>query len=114
MNINNVELSFNIYTHDNFKLYQKSMSKLNDFLKEVEESTLSTMTKYKMNCVAISCFFDELFGKGTSKKVFNSNSTMEDYCNSIFQIENERKKQASKISGIIYDLEIFRNKLSRK
>lgn len=68
MKINGLKLDFDVYDYDTLKRYEDALKVVNDT--NIEYTSDADLIK--ANCELINNFFDTVFGKGISEKMFGN------------------------------------------
>lgn len=94
MNINGVELDFDIFDASVAKRYETALETLNTLPKSDEGQTLSD--SILAQCDAVFSFFDILFGPGTAEKLFDHRKNLKECLDATEQVVltvNQQQKQ---------------------
>ena len=93
MKIRNIEVEFDFLDADDMEKFEdearKVIEKCN--LKEKEKLTYAQMIREE--CKVINEFFDNVFGEGTSKKLFGNKDNLREHTDAFKEIVDEKEKQ---------------------
>ena len=106
LNINGVELDFNLYDADVVERYEEANDKVIEM--DTPESTkgkrMSEIIKYR--CMIVEEFFDHVFGEGTSEKLFGGKKDLQIHvdafktaCDYVVQFSNSMIMKSQKYSS---------------
>lgn len=95
MKLKNIEVKFDFLDADDIERFEKAAKKVTEKCKEKEEEKLSMSEAIKEECMIIENFFDEVFGEGTSQKLFEGRKNLTEHIE-IFKeiIKAKQEKQA--------------------
>ncbi|MBD5504593.1 MAG: AP endonuclease [Lachnospiraceae bacterium] len=80
MNILGVELEFDFFDADQLEAYERENQKVADDIKEpTQYEGKSNADCLRIQCRIVDNFFDNLFGAGTSQKLFNGKANLRDH-----------------------------------
>lgn len=107
MKILNIELNFDFADADDLEKYEKAFPKALEELNTVkwnDEKASSSVGKF---CDVIFKFFDEIFGEGTSQKMFNGKRNYQKCLNAFKEIVDAKKAQDAEIDKSLEYLEQY-------
>lgn len=93
MKIRNVEVNFNFLDADDIEKFEKEAErvKYESERKGKEEMPLSQLVREE--CKTINIFFDNVFGQGTSEKLFGNKNNLEEHIKAFEDIVQEKIEQ---------------------
>lgn len=107
MKVLGIELDFDFADADDLEKYEKAFPvtiKELESIKWNEENASSSVRKF---CDAIFKFFDEIFGKGSSEKMFNGKRNYQKCLNAFKEIMDIKKDQDAEINTSLEYLENY-------
>lgn len=76
LEINGVELEFDILDADIAQRYSVAGEELQARLQELDFETLSNAEAIRQECLIVFDYFDEIFGEGTAKAIFKERTNL--------------------------------------
>ena len=103
--INGVSLEFDIEDADNAEKYQKAFEKFGETEKIITSSEINSADFIREYCKMFRNLYDDIFGKGTSDKIFsgikdNSRKYDEIYAEFLNFIRNQSEKAAERKNNL--------------
>lgn len=116
MNVNNVELEIDFFDLETSEKYEKALNKVTNSASKVQqkvEKEKKGMTfLIKTQCELIFDFFDEIFGEGTSLKIFGKKTNLRVCMDAFATILQEYEKQTSET--VTYYQNLVSDKYSKR
>lgn len=98
MEINGVELEFNIYEYETAKKYEEAVQILSA---AKHDTSLSYAATIKEQCRFASDFIDKIFGAGTAAQIFDGKLDMKLYTEAVRSIVEEFAAQKSVMDELV-------------
>lgn len=93
LNINGVQLDFNLYDADLVERYEKANDKVIEMMGDNENfKGLRLHENLRLQCKIIDEFFDSTFGEGTAEKLFGGKADLKVHSDAFSLIVAETKK----------------------
>lgn len=99
MKIKNVEVDFDFLDADDIERLEKETERVKKEcdLKEKQEMPMSQIIKEE--CKIINTFFDNVFGKGTSDKIFGNKMNLAEHIKAFEDIMKEKIEQVKELQS---------------
>lgn len=95
MNINGVELNFDILDVEDLQRYEQAVE--NRVKVQVNEEELDTIEVIKQRCEEINHFFDDIFGEGTAQKLFKGKKNLRICLDALDAFETQLSEQGQAV-----------------
>lgn len=93
MKIRGIEVDFNFLDADDAERFEKEAEKVVKECETKEKQQMSYSQTIREECMVIDNFFDNVFGIGISKKMFNGKYNLEDHLKAFEDIVKEKLEQ---------------------
>lgn len=93
MKIREIEVNFNFLDADDVERFEKEAEKVVKECEEKAKQKMSYSQTIREECLVIDNFFDNVFGVGISKKMFNGKYNLEDHIKAFEDIVKEKLEQ---------------------
>lgn len=93
MKIRGIEVDFNFLDADNAERFEKEAEKVVKECEIKEKQQMSYSQTIREECMIIDNFFDNVFGTGISKKMFNGKYNLEEHLKAFEDIVKEKLEQ---------------------
>lgn len=100
LEINGVELEFDLLDADMAEKYEKAYRKMQKDVANIPKN-LSLAENIRKQCKLIFNFFDEVFGEGTSKKIFENKTNLRECIKAVEAIIDHVNKDTEEANKII-------------
>lgn len=90
MKIRNIEVNFDFLDADDVERFEKEAEKVKKECELKGKQELSYSETIREECNIIDTFFDNVFGKGTSEKIFNNKKNLNEHIRAFEDIINEK------------------------
>lgn len=100
MNIRNVELQADFLDADFMEVFENALTKMQKRANEAKTKKWESNTKAMREiCDYINVFFDEVFGEGTSEKIFGGKANVGDHFDALEAVYDERDRVNGKLAN---------------
>lgn len=100
LNINGVQLDFNLYDADLVERYENANDKVIEMMGNNENfKGLRLHENLRLQCQIIDEFFDSVFGEGTAKALFNGKADLKIHSDAFSLIVDETKKLEENVTA---------------
>ena len=93
MKIRGIEVNFNFLDADDAERFEKEAEKVVKECEIKEKQQMSYSQTIREECMIIDNFFDNVFGTGISKKMFNGKYNLEEHLKAFEDIVKEKLEQ---------------------
>lgn len=93
MKIRGIEVDFNFLDADDAERFEKEAEKVVKECETKEKQQMSYSQTIREECMVIDNFFDNVFGTGISKKMFNGKYNLEEHLKAFEDIVKEKLEQ---------------------
>ena len=100
LKINDVELELDLMDADMAEKYEKAYRKMQRDVANIPKN-LSLAENIRKQCNLIFCFFNEVFGEGTSKKVFGNKTNLRECIKAVETLIDYVNKDVEETNKII-------------
>lgn len=100
MKIKNVELDFSFLNADDMERLENASKRVFDETEKVKDVEMSYAKTLRFECNLIDTFFDEVFGEGTSEKVFGGKNNLDEKFEAFEDVMKEKAKQDNKLANM--------------
>ena len=107
LNINGIDLEFDLFDADFAEKYQKAMDKVQNKEKSFKDTGNLAKT-IRFECNLIFDFFNELFGEGTDKKIFGEKTNIRECQKAFKDVIEYSYKQAQELANDMADFSVER------
>jgi hypothetical protein len=107
MKILGIELDFDFADADDLERYEKALPKTQEDLSNIKWNEQKASLSVRQFCDVIFLFFDEIFGDGTSQKMFNGKRNYQKCLNAFKEIMDAKKSQDAEIDNSLEYLEQY-------
>lgn len=90
MKIRNIEVKFDFLDADDMERFENEAKKVQEECNKKEKIEMSASQSIREECKVINNFFDNVFGEGTSQKIFEGKNNIKDHIKAFEDIMNER------------------------
>lgn len=105
MRIKNIEVEFSFSDADDLERLENSAKKVKEISDEYKKKELSVSEAIREECKIINDFFDEVFGKGISEKLFNGKSDLKEHIDLFKNIIDEKVRQTNAFQNMYNNIE---------
>lgn len=102
MKIRGIEVNFNFLDADDAERFEKEAEKVVKECETKEKQQMSYSQTIREECMVIDNFFDNVFGIGISKKMFNGKYNLEDHLKAFEDIVKEKLEQQKGLQSTFY------------
>ncbi len=103
--INGVELEFDILDANMAERYEKALARMTEKAKENNIGTSSEMIRWQ--CNTMDAFFEEVYGEGTSIKLFGGSISLRDRISAFEILLKSAKEQSDQLQSIFKNILIY-------
>ena len=103
--INGVELEFDILDANMAERYEKALARMTEKAKENNIGTSSEMIRWQ--CNTMDAFFEEVYGEGTSIKLFGGSISLRDRISAFEILLKSAKEQRDQLQSIFKNILIY-------
>ena len=100
LKINNVELELDLMDADMADKYEKAYRKMQRDVANIPKK-ISLADSIRKQCNLIFCFFNEVFGEGTSKKIFGNKTNLRECIKAVETLIDYVNKDVEEANKII-------------
>ena len=100
LKINDVELEIDLLDADMAECYESAYRKMQKDVENIPKN-LSLAESIRKQCKLIFNFFDEVFGQGTSKKIFGNRTNLRECLKTVETLIDYVNKDAEEANNII-------------
>lgn len=93
MKIRDIEANFDFLDADDVERFEKEARKVQEECKLKDKQEMSYSEAIRQECIIIENFFDNVFEKGMSEKMFNGKKNLMDHIKAFEDIVNQKKEQ---------------------
>lgn len=105
MKLKDIEVNFSFSDADDLERLENSARKVKEKASKYEKKELSVSEAIREECKIINDFFDEVFGGGISKQLFNDKNDLKEHIDLFEDIINEKVKQTAAFQNIYNNIE---------
>lgn len=99
---NNVELELNLFDADVLDRYETLLKRVKDEVQEKDQYVgLTGSQAIKLQCGHVNRFFDDLFGTGTSDRLFKGKNDLRDHLAVFAQVADMQNQGKEELNGIM-------------
>ena len=101
MKILNVEIDFDFLDADDIEKFENEAKRV---VKECENNEIKTLTyaeQIRKECEIIDNFFNNVFGEGTSEKLFKGKANLMEHINAFQDIVNEKIRKQEEMNSTL-------------
>lgn len=109
MKLKNIEVDFSFTDADCMERLENATKNIKEKANAKEKENLSLSESIRQECEILDTFFDEIFGKGTAKKIFNEKKDLQEHMELFVDIMNA-KIEATKSTQNLYDTLEYKTK----
>lgn len=99
MKIRDIEVEFSFLDADDVERFEKEAEKVKNESKNKEIKEMSYSEALKAECKIIKDFFDNVFGKGISEKLFGGKNDLLEHIRAFEDIVNEKINQQKQLNN---------------
>ena len=115
MKIKDIEVDFSFTDADDIERFENEAKKVEERAKNYEKKEMSVSEAIREECNVIEDFFDNVFEKDISKKLFNGKKDIAEHINLFEDIVNAKIEQTKGLQNIYDDLDRYMpNRETRK
>ena len=100
LKINDVELELDLMDADMAEKYEKAYRKMQKDVANIPKN-LSLADSIRKQCNLVFCFFDEVFGQGTSKNIFGNRTNLRECIKAVETLIDHVNKDVEESNKII-------------
>ena len=100
LKINDVELELDLMDADMAEKYEKAYRKMQRDVENIPKN-LSLAESIRKQCNLVFCFFDEVFGQDTSKKIFGNRTNIKECIKAVETLIDHVNKDVEESNKII-------------
>lgn len=93
MKLGNIEVDFSFTDADDLERFENGAKKVRDEANKYTKQYCSVAEAIRKECEIIDTFFDEVFGEGTSQKLFNNKKDLKEHMDLFTDIVNAKVEQ---------------------
>lgn len=93
MKIRNIEVDFDFLDADDVERFENEAKKVKEECEIKNKQEMSYSEIIREECNIIDRFFDNVFGKGVSEKIFNNKKNLNEHIKAFEDIMNEKIEQ---------------------
>ena len=93
MKIRNIEVDFNFLDADDIERFENEAEKIRKECETIKKQNLSYSQAIREECRIINNFFDNVFGKGVSDKIFGNKNNLEEHIKAFEDVVKEKINQ---------------------
>lgn len=93
MKLGNIEVDFSFTDADDLERFENGARKVRDEANKHTKQHCSVAEAIRKECEIIDTFFDEVFGEGTSQKLFNNKKDLKEHMDLFIDIVNAKVEQ---------------------
>lgn len=105
MKLKDIEVNFSFSDADDLERLENSARKVKEKASKYEKKELSVSEAIREECKIINDFFDEVFGSGISKQLFNDKNDLKEHIDLFEDIINEKVKQTAAFQNMYNNIE---------
>lgn len=105
MKILEKEIDFNFYNLEQMEKFEKSAEAASNKLNEIDYNSLKQTEFIKQVCDIVYSCFDEIWGEGTAKEIFNNQKDFRLCVKAFGDLTKARKEQEKEIEKEIYQFQ---------
>ena len=105
MRIKNIEVEFSFSDADDLERLENAAKKVKEISAEYEKKELSVSEAIREECKIINDFFDEVFEKGISEKLFNGKNDLKEHIDLFKDIIDEKVRQTNAFQNMYNNIE---------
>ena len=102
MKLKDIEVEFSFTDADCLERLENATKKIKEKAEAGQKKELSLSESIRKECAILDEFFDEVFGKGISEKIFKGKKDIQEYMELFMDIMNE-KIEMTKVTQNLYD-----------
>lgn len=102
-----VELDFDFADADDLEKYERALPKTQEDLSNIKWNEQNASNSVKEFCNVIFHFFDEIFGDGSSQKIFKGKRNYQKCVDAFKEIMNAKKAQDAEIDNSLEYLQQY-------
>lgn len=99
MNIRGIEVEFDFFDADDIEKFEKESEKVVKKSEESKSIQISMSEAIRKECDIVEEFFDNVFGSGTSQKIFKGKKNLNEHIKAFEDVVNEKIKQQSDLQA---------------
>lgn len=107
MRIRDVEVDFSFTDADDIERFENEAKKVEEKAKNYEKKEMSTSEAIREECNIIEEFFDNVFEKGISQKLFKGKKDIAEHINLFQDIVNAKLEQTKGLQNIYDNLDRY-------
>lgn len=107
MRIKDIEVNFSFTDADDIERFENEARKVEEKAKNYEKKEMSTSEAIREECNVIEEFFDNVFEKGISERLFNGKKDIVEHINLFQDIINAKIEQTKGMQNIYDNLERY-------
>lgn len=107
MRIKDIEINFSFTDADDIERFENEARKVEEKAKNYEKKEMSTSEAIREECNVIEEFFDNVFEKGISQKLFKGKKDIADHINLFQDIVNAKLEQTKGLQNIYDNLDRY-------
>lgn len=107
MKIKDIEVNFSFTDADDIERFENEAKKVEEKAKNYEKKEMSTSEAIREECNVIEEFFDNVFEKGISERLFNGKKDIVEHINLFQDIINAKIEQTKGMQNIYDNLERY-------
>lgn len=107
MRIKDIEINFSFTDADDIERFENEARKVEEKAKNYEKKEMSTSEAIREECNIIEEFFDNVFEKGISQKLFKGKKDIAEHINLFQDIVNAKLEQTKGLQNIYDNLDRY-------
>lgn len=107
MRIKDIEVKFSFTDADDIERFENEAKKVEEKAKNYEKKEMSTSQAIREECNVIEEFFDNVFEKGISQKLFNGKKDIAEHINLFQDIVSAKLEQTKGLQNIYDNLDRY-------
>ena len=105
MKLGNIEVDFSFTDADDLERFENGAKKVRDEANKYTKQYCGVAESIRKECEIIDTFFDEVFGKGTSQKLFNNKKDLKKHMDLFIDIVNAKVEQTKGFQEMYNNIE---------
>lgn len=105
MKLKNIDVNFSFTNADDIEKLEKGIELVKNKTIEYKNKEMSLSEAIRNECKVIEEFFDSVFGKGISEKLFEGRMNLQEHSELFIEIANEKVRQTQEMQNLYNNLE---------
>ena len=99
MKVRGIEIDFDFFDADDIERFEKETKKVEEFSDKESKKDMTMSEAIRKECNAVENFFDNVFGEGTSEKIFKGKKNLNEHIKAFEDVINEKIKQQAELQA---------------